>query len=139
MIRAGAAFWIKYQSSRHHLYFAVTSARTADDPVLLVNATTRRDTSDTTCVILPNEHPRIKNESVIEYGRAIVCRARDLVELPSVWPDLYCRVEDASPSLLRRIQDGGLLSPRLADKHRQLLLLELSYDGVSSSEEAPAG
>ncbi len=132
MIRPGAAFWIRHQSSKQHLYFALTSAHSPDDSVLLVNATTRRSTSDATCVLHPNVHPRIKNESVIEYGRAFVCRARDLVELPSEWPDLYHRVEDASPLLLRRIQEGGLLSPRLADKHRQLLLSELGQGGVSS-------
>lgn len=138
MIRAGTAFWIRHQSSKHHLYFSLTATRMPDDPVLLVNATTRRSTSDVTCVLRPGVHPRIKNESVIEYGRSIVCRARDLLELPSTWPDLYQRVEDAAPELLRRIQEGGLKSRRLADKHRQLLLAELSRNGVSFKGGTPS-
>jgi hypothetical protein len=135
MIRAGTVFWIKYRSSKHHLYFVITSARTSDDPVLLVNATTRKSTSDTTCVLLPNAHPRIKKESAVEYGRSMVCRSRDLLELPSTWPDLYQRVEDASPELLRQVQDGALRSLRMIEKHRRLVLTELDRgEGVMAEE-----
>lgn len=131
MIRAGSVYWIKYQRSKHHLYFVITSARTADDRVLLVNATTRKSTSDTTCILVPNVHPPIKQECVIEYGHSIACQARDLLDLLSQWPDLYRCVEDAGPELLRQIQDGALRSPRLAEKHRQLLLAELSRGEAS--------
>jgi hypothetical protein len=125
MIQAGSVYWIKYQSSKHHLYFAITSARTPDDPVLLVNATTRKSTSDTTCILVPNLHPCVKKESVIEYGRSFVCQARALLNLLSQRPNLWRRVEDASPELLCRIQEGALRSPRLVEKHRRLLLSEL--------------
>lgn len=90
-----------------------------------MNATTKREGSDLSCVLKPGDHPRITHESVIQYADAFDITPRSLVQGEKIAPDYYKKVEPASPSLIRRIQEAGLRSPHLAERYKQMIRKEL--------------
>jgi len=116
MVSLGDVYW---------LYFVITTPVSPDSKILLVNATTKRKGSDLSCELEPGEHPRITHESVIQYAEAFVITARHLERAEQKLPDHYKKVEPASPSLIRRIQEAGLKSPHLAERYKQMIRREL--------------
>jgi hypothetical protein len=95
------------------------SAHTSEGSILIFNATTHRQNSDDTCVILPGEHPYITHKSVIAYerGRLLPKSAYDYaLSLAAIRP-----MVKISPELLLRIQEGALSSPFTASKFKELV------------------
>jgi hypothetical protein len=128
MISLGDAFWWRPRGSGQpsHLYFVITRPRGPDQEVLLVNMSTKRKGSDLSCILKPGDHPEIEHESIIEYGKALTTRIRDLERMLSQFPDLCSRAEKASPELIRKIQEGGLRSPHLAEEYKRWIEKELT-------------
>ena len=131
MVSLGDVYWLHRPSAGKtlHLYFVITTPVSPDSKILLVNATTKREGSDLSCELEPGDHPRITHESVIQYGEAFVITARDLERAEQKLPGHYKKVEPASPSLIRRIQEAGLKSPHLAERYKQMIREELGLTG----------
>jgi hypothetical protein len=93
-----------------------------------VNATTRRENSETTCILTPGvDVPDfIKNESVIVYKYA---REISVLEIDKLIIQGDCRSKGyCSTTIVEQIQQGGLVSKRLLNKYKTVLkaFLEVS-------------
>ena len=109
----GMAFWRQDEdSSRRHLRFVISEPNT-DDQVLLVHMTTWRNTGreDPSCVLESGEHPCIKTKSYIRYDMANEVDYSQLLA-ERFRGDITVQ-EDASSTLLAKIQAGARKSPAL--------------------------
>lgn len=102
-----------------HLYIAI--AKTTDDKYLFVNITTRRNKSDTSCILTPDNDALnfIKHESIIAYNFAREINGNQLAIL--ITKNSPIPKESCSPNLLRKIQEGGLKSKQLQKKYIKVL------------------
>lgn len=126
VINLGDAFLLDTPPNGQHLYIAI--AKTSESKYLFVNVTTRRDSAETTCVLLPGPGvPKfIVRESVIAYRFA---REIDAVQLATlVTTGSPIPKGSYSSSILSKIQQGGLASKRLKNSYKAALqtLLGLS-------------
>lgn len=116
VINLGDAFLIDTPPNGEHLYIAI--AQISENKYLFVNVTTRRNSSEATCVLLPGTGipSFIVRESVIAYQFA---REIDAIELSSL-------ITVGSPipkgafsiTVLAQIQQGGLASTRLRNRYK---------------------
>jgi hypothetical protein len=122
-INLGDAFLIDTPPNGQHLYIAI--AKTSESKYLFVNITTRRNSSETTCVLLPGKGmPRfIVRESVVAYKFAREMDATQLATL--ITPGSSIPKEKCSAPVLAKIQRGGLISRRLRNKYKDALRLFL--------------
>lgn len=118
-INVGDAFLLTTPPNDRHLYIAI--AQISDDSYLFVNATTRRENSEATCVITPSSDvPEfIRNESVIVYKYA---REISTLEIDKLITQGNCTIKGAcSTNIVEQIQQGGLVSKRLSNKYKTAL------------------
>jgi hypothetical protein len=118
-INVGDAFLLTTPPNDRHLYIAI--AKISDDSYLFVNATTRRQNSEDTCILLPgSDVPEfIRNESVIVYKYA---REISAVEIDKLITQGDCTIKGVcSENIIERIQQGGLVSKRLSNKYKTAL------------------
>lgn len=119
-IEIGDAFLLVTPPNVPHLFIAI--APTSNNKYLFVNLTTRKDWSDTTCILQPNTTGMpsyVKKESVIAYQEA---REMDAHEL-------YLKICEGSripkctfpPDILDTVQKGFLASNRVAPIHKRAL------------------
>jgi hypothetical protein len=118
-INLGDAFLVNTPPNGEHLYIAI--AQTSESKYLLVNITTRRSSSETTCILLPGAGVPsfVVRESVIAYQFARELDVMELVALitpGSPMPKGFC-----SPGVLEQIQQGGLVSKRLKNRYKTAL------------------
>ena len=118
-INLGDAFLLNTPPYGEHLYIAI--AKTSANKYLFVNVTSRRENSETTCILNPSpELPSfIRRESVIAYQFAREMSAEDLVKL--VTPGSPIPKGSCSASMLEKIQQGGLISKRLSNRYKTAL------------------
>lgn len=118
-INLGDAFLINTAPNGEHLYIAI--AQTSENSYLFVNVTTRRESSDTACILLPGpDIPRfIVRESVIAYQYAREIDATELAVLITVGSPIP--KGSCSADVLKQIQQGGLASQRLKNKYKTAL------------------
>lgn len=118
-INLGDAFLLNTPPYGEHLYIAI--AQTSENKYLFVNVTSRRDNSETTCILTPSpELPSfIRRESVIAYQFAREMSATDLVGL--ITPGSSIPKGTCSASMLEKIQQGGLVSKRLSNRYKTAL------------------
>jgi len=126
-INVGDAFLVETFPNGSHLYIAI--AFTKDNKYLFVNVTTRRDLSDTSCIISPNTRgipSFISKESVIDYFYAEEWDADQLACLLDRNSTLTTWYFDSD--LVTQIQQGGISSKNLKRKYKKALkaYLELS-------------
>lgn len=118
-INLGDAFLIDTPPYGEHLYIAI--AQTSSDQYLFVNITTRRSSSEDTCILTPGEDVPsfIVRESVVAYQFA---REWDATELASkITPGSRVPKGSCSAMILTRIQQGGVASKRLTRKYKNAL------------------
>ena len=118
-INIGDAFLLTTPPNDRHLYIAI--AQIANDSYLFVNATTRRENSETTCILTPSvDLPDfIRNESVIVYKYA---REISVVDIDKLIVQGECtRKGCCATTIVAQIQQGGLVSKRLANKYKTAL------------------
>ena len=119
-IEIGDAFLLEIPPKVPHLFIAI--APTSNNKYLFVNLTTRKDWSDTTCILQPNTTGMpsfVKRESVIAYQEA---REMDAHEL-------HLKISEVSripkctflPDILDTVQQGFLASNRVAPIHKRAL------------------
>jgi hypothetical protein len=113
-LKPGFAFL--YESD-DHLFFMASSIQ--ESQVLILNLTTVRTFSDTSCVIQPGEHPFVSVPSCVAYNFAefeakatILSRVDDGSIIPH---------HPLSPQLMERIWDGADVTRHLPLKCRELL------------------
>ena len=109
-----------------HLYIAI--ATTSENKYLFVNVTSRRENSETTCLLIPSpELPAfIRRESVIAYQFAREMSATDLAKL--ITPGSAIPKGSCSASILEKIQQGGLISKRLSNRYKTALRIFLATE-----------
>ena len=115
-IRLGAAFLIKTPPKGKHLYVAI--AKTTKTRHLFVSINSRQPKSENVCILKPGPDVPdfIVHESVVNYRFARELTAKDLAKLipaDSRTVKGYCSYE-----VLKRIQEGGLASKRLKNRHK---------------------
>jgi hypothetical protein len=118
-VNVGDAFLLTTPPNDRHLYIAI--ARISDDSYLFVNATTRRENSEATCILTPSSDvPEfIRNESVIVYKYA---REISIVEIDNLIAQGDCTIKGScSTNIIEQIQQGGLVSKRLPNKYKTAL------------------
>jgi hypothetical protein len=115
-INVGDAFLIDTPPNGEHLYIAI--AQTSENQYLFVNVTTRRDNSETACILLPGPVMLgfITRESVVTYKYAREISIEELALL--IAPGSPIPKEICSPSVLMQIQQGGLISKRLKNRYK---------------------
>ena len=103
MISLGDTFFMKPPGTvRNHLW-VVLAVHNNGASAILANLTSRRENSDTTCVLMPGMHPYIKHESCVHY-RGMIDRNVDRIPQES-------RREQASVDMLRLMQQGAINHP----------------------------
>lgn len=118
-INLGDAFLIDTPPNGEHLYIAI--AQTSGSNYLFVNVTTRRNSSETTCILLPGSGVPsfIVRESVVAYQFAREMDATELAGLITVGSPIP--KGSCSMPVLTQIQQGGLVSKRLRNKYKTAL------------------
>ena len=116
MIRVGDTFLsMPSRSGQYHLTFVIAKY---DRPyevskLLVVNASTLRWDSDHTCILSPTDsdaHPWIRHDSCVRY--------RDMEVMTEEVVREHDRERPASPALVKRIQQGALLSPKTPRQYK---------------------
>jgi hypothetical protein len=118
-VNVGDAFLLTTPPNDRHLYISI--AQISDDSYLFVNVSTRRENSETTCILMPSSDvPQfIKNESVIVYKYA---RKISIVEIEKLMAQGECTTKGCcSTNIIEQIQQGGLVSKRLSNKYKTVL------------------
>ena len=117
-INLGDAFLIDTPPSSRHLYIAI--AQTSPKKYLFVSVSTRRQSSETTCVLLPGSGvPNfITYESFVAYHFAREIEATELAHLIAVGSAILN--DSCSKAVLTRIQQRGLESKRLKKMYKKL-------------------
>ncbi|NJM47479.1 MAG: hypothetical protein HC860_16025 [Alkalinema sp. RU_4_3] len=116
VINVGDAFLIDTPPNSQHLYIAI--AQTSENQFLFVNVTTRRENSETACILLPGPDMLafVTHESVVAYKYAREISIEELAVL--VTPGSPIPKDTCSPSVLIQIQQGGLISKRLKNRYK---------------------
>jgi hypothetical protein len=122
-INLGDAFLIDTPPNGEHLYIAI--AQISGSSYLFVNVTTRRDSSETACVLLPGSGVPsfIVRESVVAYRFAREMDATELAGLITIGSPIP--KGSCSMSILTQIQQGGLVSKQLRNKYKAALKASL--------------
>ena len=118
-IRLGDAFLIQTPPKGKHLYVAI--AKTTKTRYLFVSINSRQPTSETACILQPGPDVPdfIIHESVINYRFARELNTKDLAKLMPTGNRTakgHC-----SHQILKRIQEGGLVSKRLKNRYKHAL------------------
>jgi len=112
-LQCGDTFLIpKNSKATEHLWVIVTEVDAVSNTAVCVNVTTRQSHSDTTCILVPGDHPFVRHESVINFSDAREMPI-NLVEqaLQTRTKQFVCQPHDpCDAALLVRIQQGLLNS-----------------------------
>lgn len=88
--------------------WVVISNPTPDGDVILVNLTTKREDSDTTCILTVGDHPRVRHDTVVSY---IDSKLVSISGLRGLKAGGRLSLQDPlRPEVLLRIQTGALQS-----------------------------
>ncbi len=100
---------VKPRHDRPHLWILVTAVNPQTGEVIIVNFTTQRSNSDNSVVIRPGEHPFVDHPTIVFYADA---RAAELQLLEAaIKQGTISTHAPLCPALLKRVQEGLLLSP----------------------------
>ncbi len=117
MLQTKSCFSFPTPPNGRHIFIAV--AEVAPGKFLCVNLTTRRKKSDGSCVLKPEDHPKITHESFINFKEAIVISIR---KVNSLHRDGRCTWHNpVSDEVLEKIKDGGRKSKRLPKKFKHFM------------------
>ena len=122
MLSCGDTFLTpKKPRATEHLWIVVTQPVPGESLAVCVSITSRRSNSETTVILSAGDHPFIRHESVVHYSDA------DIIDLYAVQSALnaqmsgiLCRQHQrCNDNLLRRIQDGMLISKMVPNKVKE--------------------
>lgn len=128
MVSMGSTYWAKnpYSALRtKHLYFVINNPA-EDKFVILVNMTKKGNIQDNSCVLQPGEHKCISDESVINYGQALVPSLQNFQS--SITNKYFTSEIKAKPKLIEKIQKGALKSQHFPDRYVNIMREILEND-----------
>jgi len=102
-----------------HPWFIITEPFGDPSEILMVNATTRRDGTDGTVVLTPDDHPSIQHPSVIYYADARATEV-ELLERLVALDGSRLHPTSCRPEVIERIQCGLLESEFTPRKIKKL-------------------
>jgi hypothetical protein len=108
-----------------HLNIVCTEP-TANGSVVVVNATSAKWDSDRNCEVGPKDHPSLRHDSVIVYERSRIYTRDQQQALEQ--NALYAKMRRASASadLIRKIQDGALVSDQTPTEVEEIIQAEVN-------------
>lgn len=113
----GDTFLLSTPPNDKHLFIVI--ALTQNGKYICVNITSKRNNSDTSCVLERGDHPFIRHDSIINYKKA---REIHPAAIQNQIDRGNCRqYQRISPSVLNKIQQGGITSTRLKNKYKNYL------------------
>ncbi|MBW1649958.1 MAG: hypothetical protein JRJ44_04675 [Deltaproteobacteria bacterium] len=118
-LNVGNAFLLATPPNDKYLFIII--APTENGKFFCVNLTSKRNNSDTSCILQKEDHTFIKHDSVINY--------KDAREInPLIIKQLIlkgdCKLyKPVSQEALNKIQDRGITSTRLKNKYKNFLSL----------------
>jgi len=113
-LNIGDAYLLSTPPNDKHLFVVIAPTRD-----LCVNVTSKRNNSDTSCILQQGDHPFIRHDSVINYKKA---REVDPAVVQNQISRGNCQqYQHVSSTVLNRIQQGGLTSTRLKNKYKNYL------------------
>ncbi len=116
-LNVGDVFLLTTPPNDKHLFVII--APTQNGKYLCVNVTSKRDNSDTSCILQQGDHPFVRHDSVIAYRKA---REVDAAVIQNQIDRGNCQqYQPFSSKVLNRIQQGGLSSTRLKNKYKNYL------------------
>ncbi len=69
-MKVGDAFFLKKEASDKHLWVVVSDPESHPEAVVFVSMTSYDVTKEDACLIVPGEHPFVKNKTCIDYSHA---------------------------------------------------------------------
>ena len=108
-MNAGDTFLSPSPGSRdaQHLWIVITSSN-VQGKCAIVNVTSYDPNDDRSCVLQPGDHPFVRHPSVVRYQGATIADA-GLIER-AIREGVVKARGAVSPDVLRRVQEGALLS-----------------------------
>jgi len=117
----GTTFWTnpKHPSLPSHLHIVISDPAKSPEEIAVVNVTTIRGEHDPSCVLVPGDHPAIRQKSYVGYARGWVVNLNALTMLLNAGQ--IHRALEMSPKVLARIQAGAMLSQATPKRIKGLL------------------
>lgn len=113
-VRAGNCLLVRTAGTTlMHLWFVLTDPEGSPGRCVGAMLTTRRRHSDTTVILRLGDHPFIKHESTVDFGKLEFLKVSKLHHAIEIG-QCYSR-EDMSADLLRKVRAGLLSSPRTVE------------------------
>lgn len=109
-------------TNKKHL-FIIIAIEKGSDVALLVNIISATIACDNTCYVTIGEHPFVTHESVINYGDSRITPIANLEY--NLNNGFFEKLTPVTRKLLRKIQDGALVSPAIRLKHKNFLCLNI--------------
>ncbi len=127
MIELGTTFWggLPGDVNGKHLWFVISDPNRNSGSVVIVNMTTRRPGSDSSCVLRPGDHPGVDHESTINYLKARNVPIANILAGQKRRPDCIMFAQKASTELVSRILEGALRSDYASSECRRIASSEL--------------
>jgi hypothetical protein len=100
-------------------HLRVVIAVTSDGQAVTVGCTTHRPPCDESCILEPGDHPFIRHKSVLDFRVTTVETADSILAM--VESGTWTPQQRVSPSVLQRMIDGALASPRTKDAFKTTL------------------
>ena len=103
-----------------HLYIVISPV--VKRKVLLVNITSKKESSDLSCILNKGDHEFIRHESVVNYADATDADIRKV--LWAIACNLFKPQKPVSPDLLIEIQKGALISEAFKPKYLKYITIK---------------
>jgi hypothetical protein len=110
---------LKKEASDKHLWVVISDPESHPDDVLFASMTSYDVTKEDVCLIVPGEHPFVKNKTGIDYSHARHAASAQLDAL--VASKQILPSTPVSQDLLERIRMGASASEDLSQKYKRLL------------------
>ena len=105
-------------AKKRHLRIIITDPDNDQNQVIVSVTTLRYPSQDKSCVLLPGEHPFIKEKSIVDFKRTTVMSYIQIFN--GIQKGLLIRKEDISDELLKRIQKAATKSKYISDEIKSM-------------------
>lgn len=103
-----------------HLWMVISDPLKDDSRVLCANVTTLKSYKDHACVLRQGDHSDIDHDSCVYYARSRVFPASHLDSLVASGAVVFR--DPLSKGVLKRVQEGALMSTQIPTENHQVLL-----------------
>jgi hypothetical protein len=130
-MRAGDTFFLKKEAADKHLWVVISDPESHPEVVLFASMTSYDVTKEDVCLIVPGEHPFVKNKTCIDYSHARHATAAQLDTL--VASKQILPSTPVSQALLERIRMGAGTDREFSASfdHQASATISFSFLGLS--------